>query len=109
MAIVKEQVNSYGWENVARTFLGDLRFAGRQLLKHPVFTATATLTLALGIGANVAIFTVIQAILLAPLPYQKADKLTVLDTHWTDSGTPHRASRGRMRWTCATRRGAWKQ
>ncbi len=83
---VRERVSSYGWENVARTFVGDLRFAFRQLLKHPAFTATATLTLALGIGANTAIFTVVQSILLAPLPYAGADRLTVLNTHWTDSG-----------------------
>ncbi len=85
-AAVKERVNSYGWENAARTFFGDLRFAGRQLLKHPVFTATATLTLALGIGANAAIFTVVQSVLFAPLPYPDADRLAVLNTHWTDSG-----------------------
>jgi putative ABC transport system permease protein len=86
MTVVKERVNSYGWENAARSFVGDLRFATRQLLKHPVFTATTTLTLALGIGANTAIFTVVQSILLAPLPYQNADRLAVLDTHWTNSG-----------------------
>src|SRR5579859_6296057 len=86
MALVKERVNSYGWENLARAIAGDLRFAARQLLKHPVFTATATLTLALGIGANTAIFTVVQSILLAPLPYPNSDRLAVLDTHWTDSG-----------------------
>src|SRR5258706_37920 len=91
MAVVKERVSSYGWENIARAFAGDLRFAGRQLLKHPVFTATATLTLALGIGANSAIFTVVQSILLAPLPYPNSDRLAVLDTHWTDSG--HTTSR----------------
>ena len=84
--VVRERVNSYGWETVARSFVGDLRFALRQLLKHPAFTATATLTLALGIGANTAIFTVVQSILLAPLPYASADRLTVLNTHWTDSG-----------------------
>jgi putative ABC transport system permease protein len=86
MASAKERVNAYGWENVARSFFGDLRFAGRQLWKHKVFTATATLTLALGIGANAAIFTVIQSVLLAPLPYRNADKLAVLNTHWTNSG-----------------------
>ena len=91
IAVVKERVSSYGWENSARSFFGDLRFAGRQLLKHKVFTATATLTLALGIGANAAIFTVIESVLLAPLPYKNADKLAVLTTHWTNSG--HTTSR----------------
>ncbi len=86
MAVAKERVNSYGWENTARSFFADLRFAGRQLLKHKVFTVTAALTLALGIGANAAIFTVIESVLLAPLPYKNADKLAVLTTHWTNSG-----------------------
>jgi putative ABC transport system permease protein len=86
VAVATERVNSYGWENAARSFFDDLRFAGRQLLKHKVFTATAVLTLALGIGANAAIFTVIQSVLLAPLPYKNAGKLTVLETHWTNSG-----------------------
>jgi predicted permease len=86
VTVANERVNSYGWENTARNFFADLRFAGRQLLKHKVFTATATLTLALGIGANAAIFTVIQSVLLAPLPYKNADKLAVLETHWTNSG-----------------------
>lgn len=86
IAIVKEQVSSYGWENAARTFAGDLRFAARQLRKHPAFTATATLTLALGIGANTAIFTVVQSILLAPLPYPNAESIAALNTHWTENG-----------------------
>jgi len=86
MTVAKERVNSYGWEDAARNFLSDLRFAARQLLKHPVFTATAALTLALGIGINAAIFTAVQSILLTPLPYQNADRLAALDTHWTNNG-----------------------
>ena len=70
VAAARERVNEYGWENIARSLFCDLRCAGRQLWKHPVFTATATLTLALGIGANAAIFTVIESVLLAPLPYK---------------------------------------
>lgn len=85
-AAEKERARSYGWENSVRSALGDLRFAVRQLRKHPVFTMTATLTLALGIGANAAIFTVIQSVLLAPLPYANADRLVILQTHWTDKG-----------------------
>ena len=82
----KERVTAYGWENAARNFFADLGFAARQLRKHPLFTVAATLTLALGIGSNVAIFTVVQSVLLAPLRYIDSGKLAVLQTHWTDSG-----------------------
>ncbi len=69
-------------DNLAR----DLKYALRQFIRHPGFTLTATLTLALGIGANTAIFTVIQSVLLAPLPYANPGRLALLETHWTDSG-----------------------
>lgn len=71
------------------TFPQDLRYAARQLWKHPAFTVTAVLTLALGIGANTAIFTVVQSVLLAPLPYKDAGRIVALDTHWMDSGRIH--------------------
>jgi predicted permease len=78
LRVAKEAVRTAGWESFVETCWQDLRFAARMLRKSPGFTTVVVLSLALGIGANTAIFTLIDAILFKMLPVKNPQELALL-------------------------------
>jgi hypothetical protein len=84
-------------EDVTRTMWGglwlervlqDVKYALRQLRRAPGFTATVVVTLALGLGATVAMYTVVDRVMLRPLPYRDADSLVKIETMSRNGGSP---------------------
>src|SRR5215470_10972317 len=73
-------------EGLMQTLLQDLRYGARMLLRKPGFTLIAVITLALGIGANTAIFSVVNAVLLRPLPFKDPDRVMMVWERRANSG-----------------------
>src|SRR5579872_6322538 len=72
---MKERVREVKIGHVLETMLQDVRYGVRVLARNPMFTVVVVVTLALGIGANTAIFSVVNALMLKPLPYNDPDRL----------------------------------
>src|SRR5262245_15237463 len=92
VALVKEVTRGmWGWTSLERLFQ-DLRFGVRMLRKNPGFTTVAALTLALGIGANTAMFSAVDAVLIRPLPYVDAGRLVMIWDEMSHIGFPKHQS-----------------
>jgi hypothetical protein len=85
---LRDEVRSTRPGHTVEGVMQDLRYAWRSLRRSPGFLAAVVLTFALGIGANTAIFSVVHAMLLAPLPYRDASQLVFVWTDMTSSGYP---------------------
>lgn len=83
-ALLRDQTRATWSWSVAEIWLLDLRYGVRTLRRTPGFTAVAVLVMALGIGANVALFTVVRSVVLKPLPYPQPERLVALSEHLSE-------------------------
>ena len=81
------------------SLLRDMRFAARSLKRTPGVAAAVVLTMAIGIGANATIFTIVNSVLLRPLPYPDSEKIMVLSQTMRSTGAPNGASAATLRRT----------
>ena len=79
---VKQQVREQRVGDSLHSWITDFRFGGRQLYKNPSFTLTAVLTLALSVGANTAIFSLVNVLLLKSLPYAHPERMATIYSHF---------------------------
>ena len=84
---VKEEIRGAGWESAVEALWTDVRYSVRILAKAPLFASVVVLTLALGIGANTAIFSLMNSLLLKSLPVEKPQELMEVSDGWTASLT----------------------
>src|SRR5215831_7509961 len=75
---VKEECRDQRGTRFVESMAGDLRYSVRALRKRPAFTAVVVITLALGIGANAAVFSIVNALLLKPYPFHDLDQLVLV-------------------------------
>jgi putative ABC transport system permease protein len=85
---VKDRTRDIGWETRLEHVWRDVRYAARTLRKSPAFAAVVVLTLALGIGANTAIFSAVNAVMLRAIPVERPDELVSLTAVYPDGSEP---------------------
>src|SRR3954447_11983545 len=81
---IRDRVRESAWENVVYTLVADLRYAARRLRHSPAFAAMGVITLGVGIGATTAIFSAVNPILFAALPYPEAHRISMISDRGSD-------------------------